>query len=505
MVIKRILTGVLLVFSGAALAQIDLQFTNVPGAPPGVVEIANAGDGRNRLFLVVQSGTIRIHDNGVTLAEPFLDIRDRVNSSESEQGLLTIAFPPGDGDKTHFYAYYTIDNGDTVLSRFAISSDPNRALPDSEQVLLTIDQFAPNHNGGRMRFGPDGYLYLSTGDGGAANDPPNNAQRLNTLLGKILRLDVESGEEPYGIPPDNPFVGDSFALEEIWAYGLRNPWRISFDSQTGDLYIADVGQGAREEVNVQPASSDGGENYGWRVAEGDICNGDCSGFTEPVLAYSHAGFNCSITGGEVYRGSDYPDMFGRYFYGDFCSGRFWTLRRSGGQWINDLVLDSEASIVTFGLDEVGNIYLSNGGTVVLLSDGQPAEASFPISGRMSGQWVADGMNSQGLNLLVGERDNGSNFAFFVWFTYLDGEPYWIVGNENYTPGDSSITFDTLRLEGLDFLQRDGASADTPVDIGELTIKALGCEDLRVSWDFPSFSSADTLTMRPLVSVDGAEC
>ena len=254
-----------------------------------------------------------------------------------EQGLLSVAFAPDYASSGYFYVWYTDMGGGMVLSRFRVSGDPDVADPDSEEVLLIVLQPFENHNGGRLQFGPDGMLYEGLGDGGGSFDPDDNGQDGSTLLGKLIRIDVNPAlGGSYAVPADNPFVGNGSVRDEIWALGLRNPWRISFDRETGDLYIADVGQNRLEEVNVQPAASTGGENYGWDIMEGSQCTGggdgcNRAGLTLPVAEYDHD-LGCSITGGEVYRGSAYPDMDGVYFYGDFCSGRIWGLWRNGDAW-----------------------------------------------------------------------------------------------------------------------------------------------------------------------------
>ena len=323
--------------------------------------ITNAGDGSGRLFVTEQKGRILIVRNNTVRKNPFLDIQDRVSCC-GERGLLSAAFPPGFSKKNHFYVNYTNRSGDTVIARYRVTKDPDVVDSKSEEILLTIEQPYANHNGGQLAFGPDGYLYIGTGDGGSAGDPFNNGQRTNTLLGKILRIDVESGIIPYGIPQNNPFIQKKGYRPEIWAYGLRNPWRFSFDRKTGDLYIADVGQNKYEEVNFQPVSSRGGENYGWNILEGDHCfrsrRCDRTGTVLPVAEYDHSE-GCSITGGIVYRGSEFKGMRGIYLYGDYCSGRIWGLRRSGGFWKNAPLLDTKMSISTFGEDEVGNIYVAD--------------------------------------------------------------------------------------------------------------------------------------------------
>ena len=497
--------GMLLFMAAAAHAQIDLRFNQVADTPNSVLDIAHANDGTNRVFMLQRIGRIRIARNDQTDDGIFLDFMDRVGTA-GERGALSLTFPPGYGPKTYFYVYYINTQGNSVLSRFHISADPDVAMADSEEILFQQFQPFSNHNGGRIRFGPDGYLYLSLGDGGGSNDPEDNAQDPSTLLGKLLRIDVESGSATYDIPPDNPFVNDGSTLNEIWALGLRNPYRIAFDRENGNLFIADVGQGLREEINVQPASSGGGENYGWDIAEGDICNGNCSSFTDPVWVYDHNSGDCSITGGEVYRGSRYPGLQGIYLYGDFCSGRVWGLQASGGGWSNQLLSDGELSnIFTFGQDEQGNVYVSTSGGVFRLSNGADRGSGFPLSGRVSGQWVAEGMNRQGLNLTSGVRPDNSRYVFAVWYTYLEGEPFWIVGNADYTPPSDVITIPIQRFSGLGFLQDDGAESDGPFSVGSLTLRPLSCDELEVSWDFPDFSSSGTGIMQRLANVAGVEC
>ncbi len=332
-------------------------------------QVTSAHDGTGRLFVVEQTGSVRIVKDGAVLPNPFLDITNRVSCC-GERGLLSIVFPPGSGLKGQFWADYTDVNGDTAISLFSFSGDTASAV--SETVLLKIAQPFANHNGGQLAFGPDGDLYVGMGDGGSAGDPNNNAQNLGSLLGKILRIDVRAF--PYGIPPDNPFAGSSTARREIWAYGLRNPWRFSFDRKTGDLYIGDVGQGAWEEVDFQPAASVGGENYGWRLTEGNHCFNPASGcsfagITPPVAEYSHAS-GCSITGGFVYRGRDFARLDGIYFYADYCSGRVWGLRRNGTGWETQELLQPGFGFTSFGEDDAGEVYAvdGNSGTLYRLVD-----------------------------------------------------------------------------------------------------------------------------------------
>ncbi|MEO8354767.1 MAG: PQQ-dependent sugar dehydrogenase, partial [Chloroflexota bacterium] len=279
-------------------------------------------DGSGRLFVIEKPGHIRILQDGQLLDQPFLDITDRVGSRGNEQGLLGLAFHPQYAENGRFFVNYTNNNGDTVLARFQVSTDPNSADPNTELKLLGVDQPFANHNGGGLAFGSDGYLYAGLGDGGSAGDPMGNGQNTKTLLGKILRLDVDSAE-PYVAPSDNPFGN------EIWAYGLRNPWRLSFDRVTGDLYIGDVGQGAWEEIDFLAAGSAGGANFGWDFREGahDYEGGGPEGLIDPVAEYSHPEGGCSVTGGYVYRGS-MPEWNGIYLYGDYCTGIIWGLNRS---------------------------------------------------------------------------------------------------------------------------------------------------------------------------------
>jgi glucose/arabinose dehydrogenase len=349
------------------------------------VYVTHAGDQTGRLFVVERAGRIRIIRNGALLATPFLDITSRVQSGGAEQGLLSVAFPPGYGTKGYFYVYYTrLSDSANVIARYRLSG-VDRADAGSETVILPMADTQANHNGGIMVFGRDGYLYVGTGDGGGGGDTDNNAQNRSVLLGKILRLDVESAPSPgqmYVIPATNPNLGPG-TRREIWAYGLRNPWRISFDRQTGDLYIADVGQGAREEVDFQPAASAGGENYGWRVMEGTQCyppgsSCDPSGLTPPVVDYSHA-LGCSVTGGYVYRGTAYPRMRGVYFYGDYCSGRLWGLTRDGGTWTSQELLATGPSISSFGEDEAGELFLVDYGAGAILRVTDPSVPSPPTS------------------------------------------------------------------------------------------------------------------------------
>ena len=329
------------------------------------VDLQHAGDGSGRLFVVEQAGRILVFPNDRATAEAkvFLDIRDRVNDGGNEEGLLGLAFHPSYTDNGYLYVNYTASNPRrTVISRFRVSgTDPDAADASGETVLLTFNQPFSNHNGGQVAFGPDGYLYIATGDGGSGGDPQNNAQNRANLLGKILRIDVDNaqGGKDYGIPADNPFAGnsDGFA-EEIYAWGLRNPWRFSFDPVTGRLWTGDVGQNKYEEVNI----IEKGKNYGWRVMEGFHCYNpssgcDESGLEKPIVEYGRDQ-GASITGGIVYRGPSVPELTGTYVYADFVTGRIWGLEyNSPTDYTNALLLNSGKNISSFGVDASGELYL----------------------------------------------------------------------------------------------------------------------------------------------------
>jgi glucose/arabinose dehydrogenase len=328
------------------------------------VSITNAGDAR--LFITLQAGQVVIWDGTRILPQPFLDIRPLVLNG-GERGLLSIAFHPQYAQNGLFFVNYTNLQGHTVVARYRVSGDPNRADASSARQILFIEQPFANHNGGQLQFGPDGYLYVGMGDGGSGGDPGNRAQSLNTLLGKMLRIDVDADSDlvPYVIPGNNPFTQTPGALPEIWAVGLRNPWRFSFDRVTGDLWIADVGQGTTEEVDFQAATSIGGENYGWRRMEGSRCfnpstNCNTGNLVLPVIEYGHNGGACSVTGGYVYRGSRSPRLSGQYLYGDFCDGiiRAGT-RQPDGRVTSRQLLDTNFFISTFGEDFLGEVYVAD--------------------------------------------------------------------------------------------------------------------------------------------------
>jgi len=375
-------------FRGAERSQAapDVVLQSLATGVGPITSIVSAGD--NRLFLTIQTGRVVIWDGARILPSAFLDVTSLVSCC-GERGLLSIAFHPQYAANGRFFVNYTNRAGDTVVARYLVSeSDPNAAAPTSAVTLLTIRQPFENHNGGELQFGPDGYLYIGMGDGGSANDPMCNAQRDDTLLGKLLRIDVDQNVNSspfYGIPPDNPFR-PSGVPNEVWAKGLRNPWRFSFDRSTADLWIGDVGQDAREEVDFEPAGSGGGRNYGWKVMEGTICGGggtsgcpsapppcNSTAYVRPVFEYDHGSGNCSITGGYVYRGSAMPSFVGTYFYGDYCTGRMFANQT--------LLTPRPATLTTFGQDSAGELYLGtgNGGFFRIAQAGAPAVTPSPTA------------------------------------------------------------------------------------------------------------------------------
>ncbi len=338
--------------------------TIVPGGLSLPLYLTHAGD--ERLFIVEQVGLIRVVENGQLLPVPFIDLRDRVGSVDFEQGLLSVAFHPdyaqvGTVGYGSFYVNYTDYSGETQIERFTVSADdPNVADRASGTIIMSIPQPFTNHNGGLLKFGPDGYLYVGVGDGGSGRDPLGNGQNPDSVLGTLLRLDVSDGSS-YTIPADNPFASGEGGAPEVWAWGLRNPWRFSFDRLTGDLYIADVGESQFEEVNFQPAGSSGGENYGWSVLEASTClqSQDCdqSGMVLPFFEYPHS-LGCSVTGGYVYRGRAFPEMTGNYFFADYCLGTIWRSYPDGnGGWDTVMLLDTNLVITSFGEDVNGELYV----------------------------------------------------------------------------------------------------------------------------------------------------
>ena len=400
------------------------------------VSIKHAGD--SRLFVVEQDGVIKVvNANGSVNATPFLDIDARVIDTGNERGLLGLAFHPQYMSNGFFFVNYINNSGDTVVSRF-ITNPPNGdvADPNTEEILLTISQPFSNHNGGDLAFGNDGYLYIATGDGGSGGDPDNYSQNLNSLLGKMLRINVNNaqGGNNYAIPADNPFVGNGSALDEIWAYGLRNPWRFSFDSLTHDMWIGDVGQGNIEEIDFMESTSSGGENFGWRCYEGNSAYNttgcpDIGTLTFPVAQYTHSAsgaFKCSITGGYRYRGTAFPNFYGLYFFADYCSNEIGTLTPNGSGW--DMAFSNQFSgngWTTFGEALDGELYIAgrNTGNIYHIVDAslsidEYSQVLFNLYPNPANEWIQIKSNSnqsiQTINIysLSGKKVksiNGNNF------------------------------------------------------------------------------------------------
>ena len=414
--LARLFAAAALLLPGLLAAQsFDLRLTPVASGLAGVVDIVHAGDGSGRLFLVQQHGPVRVlQADGALRAAPLVDLSGRIDASGGEQGLLSLAFDPRFPAAPHAYVWYVAaDAPATVLARLSVDPATLVADPDSEQELLRIAQPFENHNGGKLLFGPDGMLYLSTGDGGGSGDPSRVAQDLGSLLGKILRLDVET--LPYAIPSGNPFAAQAGARAEIWSYGLRNPWRASFDRATGDLWIADVGQARREEINLQPAGV-GGQNWGWSCLEGtlEFASGDsCRGSAPvaPIAEYTRVD-GCSITGGHVYRGTAYPALQGVYLAGDFCTGRIFGLKRGAGGFDLQVLLDTPYSIVTFGEDEAGELYVADYFTgVYRLSDGEPQSATPLDPAQVGSQYWITGAGGMSGRVLEAELSSATGTAF----------------------------------------------------------------------------------------------
>ena len=377
----KTLTSFLLGFFSSIIFAQDIELEAFASGFSSPVNIKHAGD--NRLFVVEQSGYIKIvNSDGSVNATSFLDINSIVVNGGGESGLLGLAFHPNYAANGYFYVNYINNSGDTVISRFTRNaSNPELADTTSELILLTIDQPFGNHNGGDMAFGPDGYLYIATGDGGSGGDPGDRAQNINLLLGKLLRIDVDntSNGNNYAIPAGNPFVGNTNAMEEIWAVGLRNPWKFSFDKQTNELWIADVGQENFEEINMV-GPNESGINYGWRCYEGNTAynlTGNCpdqSLLTFPVAVYSHTGngaFKCSITGGYRYRGITEPNLTGLYFFADYCSNEIGILSQSGSSWTMTFTAPFNGNNWSaFGEDVNGELYICglNSGTVYRIKE-----------------------------------------------------------------------------------------------------------------------------------------
>ena len=450
--------------AGDAEAAIELQ--PVADGLSSPLYLTSAGDGSGRLFIVEQEGRIRIFADGALLDTPFLDISGRVRFG-GERGLLGLAFHPSYPANGRFFVNYTRDGPgglETVVAEFAVSQgDANLALPASEQILLSFGQPFSNHNGGMIAFGPDGFLYVGTGDGGSGGDPQSNGQNLETLLGKILRIDVNS-DTPFAVPPDNPFVGNP-GRDEVWAYGLRNPWRFSFDRMTGRLFAADVGQNSREEVDVIVK----GGNYGWNTMEGTLCfspssNCNTAGLILPIDEYGRdLGF--SVTGGYVYRGPSAPSLWGKYVFADFGSGRLWALMEvSPGQWQREQLLATGLSISSFGEDDGGEVYVVDlGGSVWRIFEPgapQPAvntggvvnAASFLLTPVAPGQIVSIFGSSIGPSQGVGARLDSS-------------------GRLDSSLADTMVLFDGIPAP-LFFVRTDQINAQVPYAVAGKTSTAM---------------------------------
>lgn len=357
-------------------SEVAVRLVEVAGGFDRPLFATHAGDGSGRLFVVEQGGRVRIlAADGRVLPEAFLDLSAEIDTSRGERGLLGLAFAPDERRSGRLFVSYTARK-EVRVAALRVSPDPDRADPASLETVVAMDDPASNHNGGMIAFGPDGHLWIATGDGGAGGDPWNNAQDLGSLLGKILRIDVR--ERPYGIPPDNPFRGRLLARDEIWSYGLRNPWRFSFDRRTGELWIGDVGQNAYEEIDREDPAEGGGVNYGWRVMEGRHCFSprqgcDTAGLRLPVHEYSHRD-GCSVTGGYVYRGAAIRGLDGAYLFADYCRGTVWALEGAGGPDARlSVLVESGERISSFGEDEAGEVYLCAYGSGRLLRLAPPSE------------------------------------------------------------------------------------------------------------------------------------
>ncbi|MDO8366009.1 MAG: PQQ-dependent sugar dehydrogenase [Saprospiraceae bacterium] len=454
-------------------AQPKVKLVNFASGFDLPLDITHCGD--SRLFVVERDGVIWVHDSLGNRLDTFLNIDPRVNSGQNEQGLLGLAFHPNYAENGYFFVNYTKNNGgDTRVARFSVKpNNPNEADPNSELTILEQDQPAWNHNGGCVKFGPDGYLYISLGDGGGANDPSNYAQNKKNLLGKILRIDVNnsSASEPYKVPTDNPFVGNADYLPEIWSLGWRNPWRFSFDRLTGDMWIGDVGQNLWEEVDFEPANTPG-LNYGWRCYEGTHtfnttgCQ-PASAYVSPFFDYSHSGGNgCSVTGGFIYRGSKFPDLYGCYLFADYCSGRWWYTKRLATGTFSTNVLGNFGAyeFSSFGEGHDGELY------VALLSSGKVQRVEelcspFQVSG-MAGPGVCAGA-------MAGEISLDATGAMGpVSYTWSNGASTQNLSNlepgiysVEVKDGNNCIRRDTFEIENASPVVPQLSLADTTICLG----------------------------------------
>ena len=419
-------------YSPEASIPAKISFTQVVGGLTQPVFATHAGDGSGRMFIVQKTGQILILKGTHLNTTPFLNISTLITTGGGqEQGLLGLAFDPNYATNGYFYIVYTNKTGvgNDVLARYHVSGDPDVADNASAQILLTVSEPETNHNGGMIAFGPDGYLYFGLGDGGGGGDSHGsigNGQDKTTLLGKILRLDVST--VPYTIPPTNPFYGSVYpsVKKEIWAYGVRNPWRFSFDKITGDLFIGDVGQDAQEEIDYQTSRSAGGENYGWRIREGNLCynpSSNCispSGYVAPVATYDHGpsdSIGCAVTGGYIYRGANFPWLTGVYLFGDFCSGKLWGLvRNASNLWTQTFITSNDYNISSFAEDEQGELYILDyyGGQLISIIPSSPPFPGISLNG-----------SSLTISLNAGEKIGKNADWWFVaktpwghWFYYV---------------------------------------------------------------------------------------
>ncbi len=431
----------------AAQSWPQISFAQPIGGFTHPTHLASARDGSGRLFVVEQPGRIRIIKNGALFPTPFLDITGHLGTVVGSKGLLSVAFPLDYASKQHFYVNYVDSFGNLVVARYRVTSNLDVADANSEEIVLSSGPYQ-DHWGGELAFGPvDGYLYFGFGTGGTPTGPDALGQDLSVLRGKILRIDVELGNPAtYTIPPSNPYATTANARQEIWALGLRNPWSSSFDRQTGDYYIADVGEGAREEVDFQPAGSAGGANYGWNIMEGSLCfdpptNCNSTGLALPVTEYDHT-LGCDISGGTVYRGARYPSFQGIYFYGDFCSGRLWGLQKTNGVWQSALLFDTTLSIIGFSEDESGQLWVSDysGGAVYPIVEGPPAPIDLSLTQNDS---VDPSLAGKQLTYTIQVRNNSSAMAtgVVVTDTTPSGVPFVSVSSTkgNCTRSGNTVT------------------------------------------------------------------
>jgi glucose/arabinose dehydrogenase len=448
----------LLLFPFALFSQIKIELEDVETGFNRPVDIAHCGD--SRLFIVEQTGYIWILDSlGNRLPESFLNIDARVRSNGNEQGLLGLAFPPDYAEKGYFFVNYTREtDGDTRVSRFTRDSlNPNKADPNSELILFTQDQPYANHNGGCLKFGPDGFLYIGLGDGGSGGDPQNNGQKKNTLLGKILRIDVSNSNASalYAVPLDNPFVNNTDYRPEIWSLGWRNPWRFSFDRLTGDMWVGDVGQGIYEEIDFEAANTPG-LNYGWRCYEGfhTYNTSGClaaSNYTDPIFEYAHnSGNGCSVTGGFIYRGAKYPDLYGCYLFADYCSGRWWYARRNADNTFSTTLLANldAYQYSSFGEDRDGELY------VTLLDDGKiqrVKELCSPFQVSVSSIFSPVCANTLSGSIFL-STTGGANPVSYAWSNGFTESSIIYLNPGNYTvsvtDGNGCVRRDTFEIEQI---------------------------------------------------------